>query len=109
MRKHTAFSKSHLTDPNNHFSLKVLLSNSSIVELYVNQYKIVSVLQEYIDKGAEQITIYFSNSAIYPMIVEELMNDRSLNFFQKLKRLEVRVPHLYYVKVNKHNYDNYTR
>jgi hypothetical protein len=109
MRRHPSFSQAQLTNPNNNFSLKVLLQNSSIVEIFVPQYRIVSLLQDYIDKGAESITIYFSNSPIYAQIAEELVADRNLNFFQKLKRLEARVPHLYYVKVNKHNYDNYTR
>lgn len=101
MRRHPSFDASILNNPNNSFSLKVVIKNKSIVELFIPQYAIVSTLQDYVDQQPDAIRIYFSNSPIYHQITQELMSDKSLNFFEKLKRLEARVPFLYFSDIRK--------
>ncbi len=106
MRRHPSFDASILNNPNNSFSLKVVIKNKSIVDLYIPQYSIVSTLQDYVDQQPDAIRIYFSNSPIYKQITDELLEDRSLHFYEKLQRFEARCPYLYYSDIRKnYNYD----
>jgi Rad3-related DNA helicase len=95
MRSAKYFDESILNNPNNNFSLKVIKENRSRIELFISQQDIKHVLQPFVDENPDEIVIYFSNSNIYKQIVDELLADRTINYFQKLRRLEKRCPHLY--------------
>ena len=101
MRRHPTFDASILHNPNNSFSLKVVIKNKSTIDLYIPQWAIVSTLQDYVDQEPDAIRIYFSNSTIYKKITDELLADRELSFFDKLKRMEARVPFLYFSDIRK--------
>ena len=101
MRKHQSFDASILNNPNNSFSLKVIIRNKSTIDLYIPQWAIVSTLQDYVDQKPDAIRIYFSNSPIYKQITDELLDDWSMTFPEKLRRFEARCPYLYYSDIRK--------
>jgi hypothetical protein len=101
MRSAKYFDESILNNPNNNFSLKVIKENRSRIELFISQQDIKHVLQPFVDENPDEIVIYFSNSNIYKQIVDELVSDYSLNYFEKLRRFEKRCPHLYRYTIKK--------
>lgn len=95
MRRLKNFDESILNNLSNSFSIRVFNTNKCFVELYVPQVDIANTLQDYLNDKPEEITLYFSNFRNYEQIANELVATRSLNYFEKLRMLEKRMPYLY--------------
>ena len=95
MKRVKTFSEDILLDERNNFTLKSVRDGKSIIRLYIPQKEIAKKLREFVDMKPDRLHLFWSQAPVMREICDDLLNDRSLTFFDKLNRLKIRCPFLY--------------
>jgi hypothetical protein len=99
MRFVKTFEESVLHNPDNQFCVKVIYNRTMRVDIDVPQYKIKSILQDFLDSQPKRIELYWSSAPVFKVIVKELAQ-QNLTDFERLELMILRTPYLYGYRFN---------
>lgn len=99
MRFVKTFEESVLHNSDNQFCVKVIYNRTMRVDIDVPQYKIKSILQDFLDSQPKRIELYWSSAPVFKVIVKELAQ-QNLTDFERLELMILRTPYLYGYRFN---------
>ena len=94
MRFVKTFEESVLHNPDNQFCVKVIYNRTMRVDIDVPQYKIKSILQDFLDSQPKRIELYWSSAPVFKVIVKELAQ-QNLTDFERLELMILRTPYFF--------------